>query len=70
MSLSPNNQTQQTPQLSQEPLVNSWSHPFTPPTCHQWTLWAATDAGVETHHLMFGVSFIVGVLLQAAIPPR
>ncbi len=26
---------------------NSWSHPFTPPTCHQWTLWAASDGAIS-----------------------
>ncbi len=30
----------------QQPQGNSWSHPFTPPTCHQWTLWAASDAAI------------------------
>jgi len=28
------------------PQGNSWSHPLTPPTCHQWTLWAGSDAFV------------------------
>jgi RHS repeat-associated protein len=26
---------------------NSWTHPLTPPTCHQWGVWAATDATVS-----------------------
>jgi RHS repeat-associated protein len=39
----PNNGT---PTPAPQPQGNSWSHPFTPPTCHQWTIWAASDAFV------------------------
>ena len=30
----------------QPPLGNSWSHPFTPPTCQQWKNWGKADAYV------------------------
>ena len=40
----PNNGPTPTPA---PPQGNSWSHPFTPPTCHQWTLWAASDGALS-----------------------